>query len=451
MKSSRLLIMAFVCLKMCSIGMAATNYYVATNGPGPAPYTNWATAASNIQAAIDVTLAGDTVYVSNGVYNTGGVTNYPSTGTLTNRVAIWKNITVRSANNDPVHTIIMGATDPGTGSNGPAAVRCVYITAGAWLIGFTLTNGATLASGVADDKYGGGVYGGSISNCIITGNSASSVGGGTFGGSTRYNCTIVGNNSAGEGGGVDGGISFNCTIIGNSAYRGGGVRRGTHYNCTLSDNSSVSDGGGALSSGGACNLFNCLLTGNSTGSGGGGSGAYGGTLYNCTIVGNSASYGGGGYNSILYNCTVVSNTAVTAGGGGYNSTLYNCTVVGNSATYGGGMRFGNCLNCIVYYNTSANWYDTSEKFTNSCTYPTQSTWQVTDGNITNDPSFVNTNAGNYRLSQVSPCINAGANAFVTTNMPTDMDGHHRIDFFNGIVDMGCYEYLPSGAMYRFGF
>jgi len=29
----------------------------------------------------------------------------------------------------------------------------------------------------------------------------------------------------------------------------------------------------------------------------------------------------------------------------------------------------------------------------------------------------------------------------------DLGGHSRIDRFFGIVDMGCYEYLPQGTMY----
>jgi hypothetical protein len=65
--------------------------------------------------------------------------------------------------------------------------------------------------------------------------------------------------------------------------------------------------------------------------------------------------------------------------------------------------------------------------------------------------FMNTNAGNYRLSQNSPCINAGLNQAWMDNA-SDLDGaHRRIDSFSHIVDMGCYEYLPSGSMYRMGF
>jgi hypothetical protein len=423
-----LMALAFAFVQMASADPPMT-VYVTTNGNGVG-YPTWAEATNSIQTAIDIisNSSASTVWVSNGVYNTGGVTNYPAGYILTNRVAIWKAITVRSANNDPTNTIIVGAKDPAT--NGPAAVRCVYMANGSALIGFTLTNGATTLSGAGlGDRYGGGVYcvvgvlTTVISNCVIANNSAV-YGGGTYGGNL-YNCSIIGNSATNGGGGTCPGNMYNCRLVNNSAGKHGGAafQPDRVLNCTIVSNSAI------LSQGGGIYQATSWIS-------------------NCTVVGNSSGNNGGGVNnSTLYNCLIASNSGVY-GGGVSECTLYNCTVAGNSGTRCGGAYAGNFINCIVYLNNPGgtnNWYDTTSKFTNSCTYPTQSTWQTSDRNITNNPLFVNTNTANYRLIQSSPCINAGTNQS-WMNGAVDLDGYSRIDRFSGIVDMGCFEYLPSGMM-----
>jgi hypothetical protein len=225
-------------------------YYVATNGNDTANGLSWATAKRTIQAAVDLTAAGDTVLVSNGVYATGGA--IAPTLFASNRVVIAKNITVQSVNGPAVTTI--------RGLNGGAysladSVRCVFINSGN-LSGFTLTNGC--ASSASGDDCGGGVNGG---------------------------CTGSTSGSAGAGGTVR-----NCVITGCAAkWGGGGVAYGTYANCLISANSVTS------------------------GSGGGG-GVYKGLLNNCTVAGNSAvgsSAGGGGVNDgTLRNCIVYSNSGV---------------------------------------------------------------------------------------------------------------------------------------------
>src|SRR5216683_3613692 len=173
----------------------ATVRYVDVNSAAPAPpYTNWATAATTIQDAIDVALAGDEIVVTDGVYQTGGRAVY---GTVTNRVAVTTALTVRSANGAGL-TVIAGH------AGGDSAVRCVYLANGAALVGFTLTNGATLFNGAYQiDLNGGGVWCESASavasNCVLSGNSAYSGGGGASGG-TLNNCTLTGN-LANRGGG----------------------------------------------------------------------------------------------------------------------------------------------------------------------------------------------------------------------------------------------------------
>jgi len=482
---------------------ALTNRYVDKNCATPSePYDSWENAATDIQTAINYayTVAGETVLVAAATYDTGGVTNYPTATTLTNRIAIYKAITVRSANNDPTNTIIKGAWDPIT-TNGPAAVRCVYMTNRASLIGFMLTNGATLTSGGDGwyDRFGGGVHCQStntvISNCVLACNSANGAGGAWYG--TLYNSTLISNSAPNGGGGVYFSTLYDCTLTGNSTSNnyGGGGYAGNMYGCTLTRNWALKGGGGARLG----ILSNCTLAGNSSGGDDGGGGAFGSILYNCVVSNNAAKYGGGAsvgtscnclltgnlasnsgggayyatvsnctltgnsvpngngggaHQSILYNCLLSGNSASSNGGGTHFGTLYNCTLTGNSASNaGGGTVTGGLYNCIVYFNTAptgSNWFNTVF-FTNSCTTPTTTVWAA--GNITNDPMLVNkgsgygTNhvAGTYRLAGNSPCINAGTNQDWMTNA-YDLDGRARIRY--GIVDMGAYERVNEGTVYK---
>ena len=204
------------------ISAFAETHYVSLSGLHTAPFTSWATAARDIQSAIDAASAGDTVLVTNGVYAAGGI----FAAGVTNRVAITNAVTVQSVNG-PAMTIIQGA-----GPVGDSAVRCAYVGTNAVLEGFTLTSGATRSSGYYHEQCGGGVWcesSGVLSNCAVTGNSAIS-GGGAYQG-TLYNCTLTGNSAYLSGGGAYKGTLYNCTLTGNSATSGGGASGGTLYNC----------------------------------------------------------------------------------------------------------------------------------------------------------------------------------------------------------------------------
>lgn len=111
----------------------ADTWYVDQASPQDGPGTNWPTAFHMIQDGVDAASADDTVLVTNGTYASGGAEVH----SMSNRVAIAKAVTVQSVNG-PEFTFIVGE-----GPNGPAAMRCTYVTTGAELVGFTLTNGHT--------------------------------------------------------------------------------------------------------------------------------------------------------------------------------------------------------------------------------------------------------------------------------------------------------------------
>ena len=191
-----------------SISVFADTHYVSLSGSHTAPFTDWLTAATNIQTAIDMAEAGDTVLVTNGVYATGGAF---AVG-VTNRVAITKAVTVQSVNGSEV-TIIQGK-----GPMGSEALRCAYVADGAKLIGFTLTNGFTQTS-YDNSGLGGGIYcdsaGAIVSNCTLIGNSAS-FGGGAYGG-TLNNCIVYYNNATHSANYDNSTFNYSCT----TPYPGG--------------------------------------------------------------------------------------------------------------------------------------------------------------------------------------------------------------------------------------
>jgi len=285
-----------IILLLSASSVAADVRYVNVNNTAPAwPYTDWSTAATNIQVAIDAAAPGDLVLVTNGIYQTGGrvvsgVTNAGMvSGEVTNRVAITKVMTVRSVNG-PAQTIIVGRL-----SNDTNYARCVFLTNDATLDGFTVTNGLYTC---------GGIWCASSS-------------------STVTNCVIVGN----IGGGAWSGTFINCLILRNSA---------------------------SISGGGACQsvLNNCLLAYNFAGGFGGGSGggADSCTLTSCTVVSNYAPAGGGGViNSTLYNCIVYDNHAgfSSLGDNYYSCTLIYCCAIPLPTD---GYSFNNITNDPVFVN-----------------------------------------------------------------------------------------------------
>ena len=416
---------------------APITIYADASQSGDADGRTPTTAFATLQEAVDVAFDGDTVLAASGTYAPFSSGN--------------KAITIRSATGAE-NTIIDGG-----GTNRCATMGSATSHTQTRLVGFTLQNGSVSGNG------GGSMYG-TLENCVLTGNNANT------------------------GGGAYRGILKNCIVTGNAAANGGGVAYATVENSTLSMNIATNGwGGGAANS----TLTDCVIESNSASRRGGGTDV--GTATRCTYRNNSAASGGGANGGVLKNCLIVNNTATSSGGGCYGAyndepvVLVNCTVFGNEAGESGGGIYSlttknnlssggeneMCFcavanNSIVWGNkltsgTVSN-YETSDAngkgvyFQYSCSAPLPQG----DGNVSDDPLFVDSVNGNFQLKVESPCVNSGADDYLQTSVyqvsaddeqslvyvcfestyqitdtDTDVGGNARIAF--GQPDMGAYE------------
>jgi len=362
----------------------AVEYFVAPGGADGNGGLDWGDALGTISNAVaraDATI----VTVSNGTYNTAA------------QIFVTNAITIRSFGGG-VHGGLANATntivDRGRG------IRVFNLSdAGAALDGLTITGGG----GGGKHNPGKGIYmtGGSVLNCIV-----------------KENGTGQGHNDGNAGGGgiyMTGGLVSNCTITANMLveFSGAGVWAGGSseiVHCRIVENvqwanyNHPTHGGGIYASSASVRIRNCLVAGNVIRQNGGG--IYGGTVENCTVVSNRT------------------RLATATGGGVY-------------------LAAGSTLsNSIVYFNTVAGVHsnlNTAVGVGYSCfTLPDD----TSNGNISDDPQFVDLAAGNYRLLESSPCLNSGDSSVV--DWARDLDGNRRIQ---GVVDMGCYEFQPpSGSI-----
>jgi len=185
-------------------------------------------------------------------------------------------------------------------------------------------------------------------------------------------------------------------------------------------------------------------------------------LANCTITGNSASHGGGVHceensHPTLANCAITNGTAYFGSGlycDSSSPSLINCTIAGNW-TYGptGGSvycresaSFPTLTNCILFNESHELVGDSTFSVTYCCI---QDGWPG-EGNIDEDPRFVDAANGDYHLLADSPCIDVGSNE-AAQGILYDLDGNLRLWDGDGDgliwVDMGAYEFgsIPRSA------
>jgi len=336
---------AFLLALCLALPCTARTNYVTLAGGHVWPYTNWVMAATNIQDAVDAAADGGWVLVSSGEYRTGGAVTPGYT--LMNRVCVTNRITLQSMFGREA-SIIVGAPDPLTGGLGSNAVRGVYMTNGAVLCGFTISNGHTLAEAEGntdEDRSGGGLYvtAGFVSNCSMVLNHAGMRGGGFYG--TASTIALV-------------------TAQTNEATFGGGfavVARSTVAAATVHANHSRLSGGGGYANN--SDVSECLVQRNTAENGAGGCVLlYAASIRNCTIEENTALSMGALWivsTGTAVSCSITSNTC--AGGALFLTTAEgvasNCTIRYNIANGigGAGVVFsgvGVLIDSLVEHNTS---------------------------------------------------------------------------------------------------
>ncbi|MBW7992180.1 MAG: hypothetical protein FVQ84_19490 [Planctomycetes bacterium] len=282
-------------------------------------------------------------------------------------------------------------------------------TSKAVLTGFTITGGF----GTSNDDlspgmrllWGGGVYcaGSSptITNNVFTGNHVPNE---ILGEIIGYSGAI---------GGVEASPTITRNIIhGNTAYAGAGI-------FILGDPI----------------ISNNLIYGNSAYIGGGVI-MFGGTLSNNTIVGNDASLDGGAqFGGNVY--TAFGQDEMIGHSQIFNNIIFGAKSGGGIVWEGdyqeGVIKFNN-----VWNNTPGN-YGFADSETAEFTFDGQADQKGIDGNISQDPLFVDLQTDDYHLQTGSPCINTGDPGIVPASGETDIDGELRM--YAARIDIGADEYV----------
>ena len=393
----RRLILTLALLCLSALGHAASAGTLAVPG-------QYAT----IQAALNASVSGDTVLISDGTYAGPGNVDLDFGG---------KNLTVQAVSLDPAKTVI----DCG-GSSAANHRGFTFHTGetGAVLRGLTIKNGYGGSGGAVSVESGCTV---TLTDCTLTANTAQ-IGGGlsSLGATVLTDCSIDGNTAA-----YCGGI-----------YNGAGTMSLTQ--CSVSGNTGIN--GGGMQNAGTATLSFCLLAGNYSSGYGGGLCNNGATLTvsSCDIDGNTAFSGGALFTSGLAtvtNCLLTANTAysdfyagpgdINGGGGGIYChfglvSVTNCTLTGNTATNGGGLYNGlnttaTLTNDILYGDASGPGGELyAETSADASATPTVLYCDIQGGhagtnNVNADPLFVSSSPPYDPNLQVgSPCVGAGTSS-----------------------------------------
>jgi parallel beta-helix repeat protein len=253
------------------------------------------------------------------------------------------------------------------------------------------------------------------------------------------------------------------TIRNGNANQGGGVNISGSSpvleSLIIQDNTAINNGGGIfIAENSSPHLSNLTILNNTVTYDDGGGIAMmnsGGILESLAIRYNTvpSGVGGGIYlnnsSPSLVNCLLSNNISMGDGGGivfvnGSNASLVNLTITANFANDGGGgfaceTSSPVFLNSILAGNDAiaepefSIWDDESDPVFNFCN--TEMEW-TGENNFYADPLFLDSEQGDFRLSNLSPCIGSGTSAGAPND---DIEGNNRPDPPGSNPDIGAYE------------
>lgn len=416
--------------------------YVTQNGGGSHNGSSWDNATSDLNLALSLAdMYNADVWVAEGVYY--GDTMAISAFTMRDGVNVYGGF----VGNEP-ETFDLSQRDFSahvTALDGGNARRVLnqpaeFNTRTVW-DGLTLRNGNYTGS-----TYGGGAANlksnSTLSNCVITHNHANGYGGALYGSGYHYgsndtifliNCTISYNSAGQHGGGVylSQNISIqNCVITHNTAGNGnGGLRlsEGIITHSTITHNTAGTTCGGISSD--RSKVYNCLIANNTSGSSASGILADRSDVFGCTIVNNASSGTGANLGAGL-----VGTTSTSAS---YLPNVVNCIIWGNRNNG----EIANVLNNTACHHSAVEGGVVGE---NNIALLSENT-----GSNPFYPNFVQPSDSvgafdspynaDWRLTNVSPCVNRGDNTVADS---TDLAGNDRVQ--QDVIDMGCYESEYTG-------
>lgn len=391
---------------------------------------------STIQAAINASVAGDTVLVSPGIY-------YENINYFGKPVMVASNYLLTGDSTHIVQTIIDGQ------DLGPVVRFENGESSTSLLVGFTVRNGNSSAGGgircISSDPI--------ISSMIIRNNDAQYGGGIYLYDSYAYlwRIAFIENHATNFGGAISCDYYsfpaiYNVVINGNTAPVGAGLH--CYYSSPYMAyfeiyNCQASYGAGMYLYGSLPYIWEGKIYNNSA--------VYFGGAIECDyyseayltflqISNNTAQYGAGIHlsesNAVVINSTIVSNTATYDGGGiyCYYSSPY---LINNIVAFNGG-QFGiyvydglpSVSYSDVWLNNGGNYFNCGNVIGKNVKVNINNDSCDAYFNVKVDPLFVNFSQKNYNLQSTSHCIDAGH-----PESPENPD--------HSIVDIGKYYYLQT--------